>query len=322
VLVALQPAALELSMAAADDLQQERDRLTENWQQRLERARYQAERAARQFEAVEPENRLVARELERRWEAELKDQRQLEVEYEQFRRTQPIELSAEERARILALARDLPAIWHAPATTPADRQRIIRLVLTRVIVTIETASDCVAVALEWAGGFTSQHEVTRPIQTYRQRADFGQLLSRVRELHGAGKSAKEIAEALNSEGFHPVKPGDLFDQGIVAHFLAKYVSCESGKRHESLKAKLGRPEWLVKDLAAKVPVSPTNVYRWLKLGWLNYRHLAGSPRTVVCWADADEIKRLRKLRYARRGWWEPPPSKELTTPKPRPVSDS
>jgi hypothetical protein len=244
------------------------------------------------------------------------------VEYEQFRRTQPIELSAEERARISALARDLPAIWHAPATTPADRQRIIRLVLTRVIVTIETASDCVAVALEWAGGFTSQHEVTRPIQTYRQRADFGQLLSRVRELHGAGKSAKEIAEALNSEGFHPLKPGDLFDQGIVAHFLAKYVSCESGKRHESLKAKLGRHEWLVKDLAAKVPVSPTNVYRWLKLGWLNYRHLAGSPRTVVCWADADEIKRLRKLRYARRGWWEPPPSNELTTRKPRPVSDS
>ena len=322
VLVALQPAALELSMAAADDLQQERDRLTENWRQRLERARYQAERAARQFEAVEPENRLVARELERRWEAELKDQRQLEVEYEQFHRTQPIDLSAEERARILALARDLPAIWHAPATTPADRQRIIRLVLTRVIVTIETASDCVAVALEWAGGFTSQHEVTRPIQTYRQRADFGQLLSRVRELHGAGKSAKEITEALNSEGFHAIKPGDLFNQGIVANFLAKYVSCESGKRHESLKAKLGRHEWLVKDLATKVPVSPTNVYRWLKLGRLNYRHLAGSPRTVVCWADADEIKRLRKLRYARRGWWEPPPSKELTTPKPRPVSDS
>ena len=62
---------------------------------------------------MEPENRLVARELERRWEAELKEQRQLEAEYEQFRRTQPLELSAEERARILALARDLPAIWHA-----------------------------------------------------------------------------------------------------------------------------------------------------------------------------------------------------------------
>jgi len=321
ILVALQPAALELSMAAADDVQQERDRLTENWRQRLERARYQTERAERQFAAVEPENRLVARELERRWEAELKDQRQLEVEYEQFRRTQPLELSAEERARIIALAHDLPAIWNAPATTPADRQRIIRLVLTRVVVTIEAASDRVAVALEWAGGFASQHEVKRSVQRYQQRADFGQLLSRVRELHGAGKSAKEIAEVLNREGFHPVKPGELFDQGIVAHFLVNYVSPASGKRHELLTAKLGRHEWLVKDLAARVPVSPTNLYRWLKRGWLNYRHMADSPRTLVCWADADEIRRLRKLRYARRGWWEPPPTKELTTPKPRPADD-
>jgi len=322
VLLALQPAALELSMAAADDVQQERDRLTENWRQRLERARYQADRAERQFAAVEPENRLVARELERRWEAALKDQRQLEVAYEQFRRTQPIELSAEERARIMALAHNLPAIWNAPATTPADRQRIIRLMLTRVVVTIEAASDRVAVALEWAGGFTTQHKVTRHVQRYQQRADFGQLLSRVRELHDAGKSAQEIAAVLNREGFHPVKPGELFNRGIVDHFLVNYVSPGPGKRHASLTAKLGRHEWLVKDLAAKVPVSTTNVYRWLKLGWLNYRHLASSPRTVVCWADADEIKRLRKLRYARRGWWEPPPSKELTTPKPRPTADS
>jgi DNA invertase Pin-like site-specific DNA recombinase len=321
MLIALQPAALELSLAAADDVQQERDRLTENWQQRLERARYQTERAERQFEAVEPENRLVARELERRWEAELKEQRQLEAEYEQFRRTQPLELSAEERARILALARDLPAIWHATATTPADRKRIVRLVLSRVVVTIQDASDRVAVALEWAGGFTSQHEVTRPVQAYAQKGDFSRLLTRVRELHEAGNSATEIATVLNREGFHPFKPGDAFDQRRVAHLLAKYVSGGSRKSHEAITARLGRHEWLVKDLAAKVPMSTTNLYRWLKLGWIHYRHLTGYPQTFVCWADADEIKRFRKLRHARRGWWDPPPPKELTTPKLRPAVD-
>jgi hypothetical protein len=66
VLAALEPAALELSIAAADDVQLERQRLTEHWQQRLERARYQTGRAERQYNAVEPENRLIARELERR----------------------------------------------------------------------------------------------------------------------------------------------------------------------------------------------------------------------------------------------------------------
>jgi len=84
VLSALQPAALELHLAAAADVAQERRRLHEHWQQRLERARYEAERAARQYQAVEPENRLVARELERRWEEALAGQGRLTEEYERF----------------------------------------------------------------------------------------------------------------------------------------------------------------------------------------------------------------------------------------------
>ena len=94
ILAALEPAALELSLAAADEIQQERARLHRNWQQQLERARYQAERAQRQYDAVEPENRLVVRELERRWEEAQKEQRRLEEEYARFSRNQPAGLSA------------------------------------------------------------------------------------------------------------------------------------------------------------------------------------------------------------------------------------
>ena len=99
VLAALEPAALELSLAAADDLEQERARLHRNWQQQVERARYEAERARRQYDAVEPENRLVARELERRWEEALKEQRRLEEEYARFGRDQPRGLSAASASR-------------------------------------------------------------------------------------------------------------------------------------------------------------------------------------------------------------------------------
>ena len=113
VLAVLQPAALELSLAAADDIEQERARLHQNWQQQVERAHYQAERAQRQYDAVEPENRLVVRELERRWEAALKEQRRLEEEYARFRRNQPEGLSASEREQIRSLARDMPALWQA-----------------------------------------------------------------------------------------------------------------------------------------------------------------------------------------------------------------
>ena len=318
VLVALQPAALELSMAAADDLQHERQRLTENWQQRLERARFQTDLADRQYQTVEPENRLVARELERRWEAALTEQRQIEAEYEQFRRTQPAQLAAEERACILALAQDLPTIWHAASTTPADRQRIIRLVLSRVIVNAEATSDRVTVKLEWAGGFTSEHEVVRSVKGYRQKADFGQLVARVAELHAAGNAPGEIEAVLNREGFHPVKPVDQFDNRMVSHLLGKYVFRGAETHGGSVHVTLERNEWLVRDLAEKLKVSKTNLHRWVKLGWIHSRRLPGPLKTVVFWADGDELKRLRKLQHARHGWWEPPPPAELTTPKARP----
>src|SRR5262249_4103583 len=106
VLRALEPAALDLSLQAHADLEGGRQRLHRHWQQQLERARYQAERARRQYEAVEPENRLVARELESQWDKALGQERQLQEEYARFRQELPAGLSRAERAAILALAQD------------------------------------------------------------------------------------------------------------------------------------------------------------------------------------------------------------------------
>src|SRR5262249_7571115 len=151
VLAALAPAALELSLAAADDLQQERERLHQHWQQQLERARYEAERARRPYDAAEPENRLVARGLERRWGGAVKEQRRLAEEYARFRCAQPAGLSAAERVQIRSLAQDLPALWQAPTTTAADRQRVVRLLVAAVVAAVRGESERVDVAIHWAG---------------------------------------------------------------------------------------------------------------------------------------------------------------------------
>jgi hypothetical protein len=89
VLEALQPAALELSLAAFEDIEEQRRQLEENWRQRLERAAYEADRAAQQYQLVDPANRLVARELERRWEQALSAQRELREEHARFQQSQP-----------------------------------------------------------------------------------------------------------------------------------------------------------------------------------------------------------------------------------------
>ena len=136
VLQALEPAALEASLALAADLEAERAALDVHWQQRLERARYDVERARRQYNACEAENRLVARSLERAWEEALAEQMRLEADYERVRRERLAAPSAAELSAIRNLAQDLPALWKAETTTQEERQTIVRLMLEHVLVEV------------------------------------------------------------------------------------------------------------------------------------------------------------------------------------------
>ena len=134
VLEVVTPAGLELSRRAAQECQRERAALDRQWRLRLERAAQDADRACRQYNAVEPENRLVARTLERHWEEALLAQRSLEEEYHRFQQAQPVQLSAAERAQIEALSGDLPALWAAPTTSVEEKRQVVRLLLQRVVV--------------------------------------------------------------------------------------------------------------------------------------------------------------------------------------------
>jgi DNA invertase Pin-like site-specific DNA recombinase len=319
ILSALEPAALELSLRAADDLQAERAQLDRNWKQRLERARYEAERAERQYRVVEPENRLVARELERRWEAALQEVQQLEKEYARIRQTQPAALTAKERDTIRTLSKNLPLLWNAATTTPADRQRVVRLLLERVVVQVQGTSDRVDVTLHWVGGFTSQHELMRPVLRYEQMVDYESLLGRIEALQSQGWSFAKIAEQLNQEGFRPPKKAKRFHSDIVSRLMRRKHNRCQGAKNEIHRGSLQESEWLAFDLAARLKMARGTLFSWIGRGWVQIvRRLPGYRGRVICWADADELDRLQRLRQTRHGWWDPPLPAELTTPKPRP----
>jgi hypothetical protein len=165
-----------------------------------ERARFEAERAWRQYTAVEPEHRLVARDLERRWEDALERQRAAQEALDRFRQEQPARLTDAQRAQIRSLAADLPALWHAPSTRPSDRQAIIRHVLERVEVTVPDGKERVEVTLCWGGGYESRHKVRRPVSSYRRLHDEDAIQARIRELKHQGLSYAEVARRLNAEG--------------------------------------------------------------------------------------------------------------------------
>ncbi len=315
IMLALRPAALELSLQAADDLQQERQRLDQDWRQRLERCKYEVDRAQRQYQTVEPENRLVARELERQWEQALHQLKMLTEDYARFRQTHPVVLSAEERNLIRSLSENLPALWKASTTSASDCQRIVRVLMERIVIHVHDASEHVDVTLNWSGGFVSQHELVRPVYGYHQLADYERLIGRIEELRRKLLSFEEIAQHLNREGFKPLKRASKFDAEMISRLFRRVQKQRPSAREILMQEQLGANEWFILPLAAALQLPKNTLQAWARRGWVHVaRQLPGIHGRKICWADANEMERLRRLRDTPRDWWNLPPV-ELTTPR-------
>ncbi len=190
VLKALEPASLDLSMHAAENIQRQREETDVLWQKRLERAQYEASRAERLYQCTEPENRLVGRELARRWEEKLGVVRNLEEEYDRCCRNQPRVLTPEEREAIRTLAKDIPALWSSARTTHADRKEILRQVIDRVVLEVLGESERVRVQIDWAGGTHTTHEIRKPIRGQNDKDTGGEVAI----VDGPGKNVGWVKE--------------------------------------------------------------------------------------------------------------------------------
>ena len=298
VLRALEPAAVQLSIHVQADVEQERQRLDKHWQQRRKRARYDVEMAERRYQAVDPENRLVASTLEKQWEKALSEERQVQEEYDRFLNETPLRLSDEEQSRIEALAQDIPTLWTAEGTTNADRKQMIRCLVERVVVHVRCDSEFVDVTIQWAGGYESQSEIIRPVATYAQLRDFDQLVKRVVQLRQAGHAASQIAERLNAEGFYPPKRCGQFTAPVIYQLLKRRGLIGNERSHDEL---LAADEWWLTDLARELKMSHLKLRDWANRGWLHSRKTPVQGRWIL-WADQQEVSRLRQLlAQSRRG---------------------
>ena len=245
VLRALEPAALELSLRAIEDAERDRNHLHSQWRHRLDRVRQEAARAERQYQLAEPENRLVARTLEARWENALKRQRQEEEEYDRFMARQPVTLGPAERERIRKLSNDVVQLWNAEGTSVVDHKQIVRCVVERVILVADRTTELNEVTIVWHGGMATKHQVARPVGSFEQLKDYRKLTERIRELHAAGFHHFQIADTLNREGFSPPRRRGAFTKGCIGDLV-----CRLGLTGELFrKDLLRRNEWWIPDLA-------------------------------------------------------------------------
>jgi DNA invertase Pin-like site-specific DNA recombinase len=312
VLRALEPAAVELSMRAQSDLEQERKRLEKHWQQRRQRARYDTELAERRYQAVDPENRLVAGTLEKRWEELLVQEKQLQEEYDRFRSQTPVGLSPDEQARIAALTSDIPALWNAPGTTNVDRKQIVRCLVERVTVHLNPESEFTGVTIQWAGSFESQHEIIRPVRRYEHLRDLESLLDRAQELRASGQTVNQIAEQLNTEGFHTPTGRGRIKGAMVNQLLQRRGVITNERDNDGL---LGKHEWWLNDLADELQTDRSKLQSWALRGWVQGRKTPAQGCWIL-WADNDELRRLRALIAKSRPGKNRHPS-DLKQPKKR-----
>ena len=219
LLEAMQPAQLEVSMAAFDQVAARARLLDRQWQLTLERARYEAELARRRFVAVEPENRLVARTLEREWNEKLAEIERMERDETLRPQLASRLVDPQERRRVLALAQDLSKVWHGATTPQTARKQLLGYLIKDV--TLTRGDTIIQVAIRWQTEACTLLEVPRPKRSYEVRRTDPEIVARVKAL-ALEHTDRQIAALLDQEGFRS-GTGSRFTQKIVAQLRYSYL---------------------------------------------------------------------------------------------------
>jgi DNA invertase Pin-like site-specific DNA recombinase len=226
-LTAVTPAQVEIALHALDEYEAEQAETRRQRQMQMEQAEYEVELACRRYETADPANRLVAAELEARWEQTLRHRDQLRRDAEELDRKTGQPLGAADRARVRQMATDLSSIWHAPTTTMADRKALLRFMVQRVYLDGVTEPGQIRITVEWHTGARTSVTVPRPAVGAHAPKTPEPAVERIRALW-PGHNYATIATILNQEGRKTAK-GLPFDQWSVGYVVRSrgWNRCES-----------------------------------------------------------------------------------------------
>ena len=274
-LQAIQPAAVEVALQATATLEREQAQLVEHWRQRIERANYDALQAQERYELVDARNRLVAAQLERRYNDALAHVQQLEQQAAAHLRQPSERLSDTEKMRIGQLACDVDTIWQAPTTTHRDRKRLLRAALDRVV--INSQERVVDVHVYWKGGQVDALQLPRvrrgdPVATTDKK-----VIALIKTLVADGLDDTQIARVASRQGLHTAM-GLSFTKRRVQSIRSQYgIPCATAVGDTD-----GAAVFTAEQAARELGVSSQTVHQWLSTGLLAGRQAApGAPWRIV-----------------------------------------
>ena len=289
---ALQPAQLDALEALLKQQQEAEARLHQYWGDQVSRATYEAHLARRRYEAVDPDNRLVAASLERRWEETLVNLRQAEEDAERFeRRTPGPTLTREMRQQLEHLGPALPALWASGKISNEHKKRLLRSLISRVIAT-RLAPDCVEIKIVWISGHFSVAQVIPPIHRQADASHYEELVARLDELTRQGLTDPEIAEQLTREGFHTARRSAV-TVGTIHKLRKNHGQVSSLHRHHKVSMVDGF--WTIPGLTQELGVGAGWLYQQIYQGKLKAPDIERLPgyRVYLIRNDPELLERLR-----------------------------
>jgi DNA invertase Pin-like site-specific DNA recombinase len=271
-IAALEPAKLTATVAAAERLEVDREATLKQWRLGVERSSYEASRAERRYRAVDPDNRLVARGLEREWEESLSALEAAKVELARREQEQPRVLSEVERVSLLAVGADINAVWNAPTTSARDRKELLRTLLEEVFIKVERDKLAAHLAMRWKGGALTELDLYLPHskpQIIRTDEDTLALVRRLATHYPDGM----VAGILNRQG-RKTAHGHRFQAHHVANLRQRWKIPRHARRAESSDGEL----LTVKKAAAALGVATSTMHRLLNDGIIGGEQLTpGAP---------------------------------------------
>ncbi|MGA2752026.1 MAG: recombinase family protein [Verrucomicrobiota bacterium] len=295
VLAACQPMGVEASLQAMEGNQTEQEQKRRALQLALERARYEADRARRQFDAVDPANRLVAAELEARWNAALSQVSEAQGRLDAEQHCQE-PLDENQRRRLLALGADLQALWHNPASPMELKKRILRAVVHEIIVDVNHASGHLEMRVHWAGGVHTVLNVRQYQPGRNAHATDRNVVELVRELATAQPDSF-IAATLNRLGYR-TGPGNSWNETRVKN-LRQY------HKIPVFEAGSGRPWLTMSEVANELNVGAGVIRTMIQHGILPARQIAKYAPWMIAREDLRKTEVQNYASHAHTGKFAP-----------------
>lgn len=296
VFEALEPAALAATADALTEAEAQHRRRLVAFETAVERARYEAERARRQFDACEPENRLVARTLERAWEERLVDLRRAEAEFAAQRARRPTALTAEELDWLNRAGADVRAVFEAPTTTPRERKQLLRALISEIVLTVESETRTAQLRIMWEGGATTELTMALHRAGWHPRATDEDTVDLVRRL-AQHYHDRTIAIILSRQG-RRTATGLRFTQAHVKSLrisrgiLPYRPPTDTPTEDNAVVVS-------VREATKLLGVSSFTVYRWLREGFIVGEQLTpGAPWRI----RVDDALRAKVLPDPPDGW--------------------